>query len=785
MAQRRAREQPKESKQGWRWKLTPQAQRDIGGVLFFLLGALMLLTLLRVTRGTIGDVVANVLQALFGWGAYALPLVAFGAGAFLLRRGDVGERTLAWGRVFAGEILFALVLALLHLIAAPSDPGAFAQSGNGGGFIGWALARAITYFLGDTLSIIVLIVLCLLLIPAMVGLSAAQLRAWSDTLAERAEQSPRPAPAPIKLPLPSKPPVVQREPVTPPARPAPPTEPEESDENAVTAPSVRPAFGTKPPTKTSTASQTILTPRQRTRRRAPALPSLDLLDMTSEAKYGETDANRKARIIEETLANFGVPAKVVEIHAGPTVTQFGLEPGFIERRGSDGQVRQRKVSVNRIAALQHDLELALAVAPIRIETPVPGKPMVGIEVPNQSVSVVSLRGVMESDVFKTKKKKNPLLIALGRDVSGAPHVADLGAMPHLLIAGATGSGKSVCINAIIACLIFNNSPDDLRLIMVDPKRVELVNFNDIPHLLGPVVVNVEEVVPCLRWLTREMDNRFTLFAKEKVRNIDAFNEKMNKTNGDTMPYIVALIDELADLMLAAPEETEKLLTRLAQMSRATGIHLVIATQRPSVDVVTGLIKANFPARISFAVTSSVDSRVVLDTLGAEKLLGRGDMLYMASDSSKLVRLQGCFVSDDEIARLVNFWRERAITDLLDIPRQAPWKDFGGEVAEGSDDELIERAIALVRQSDRTSISFLQRKLGIGYPRAARLMDQLEERGIVGPDEGGGKSRAVLVASTKRFEVASMSRRRAARRGTLPSRLTAWWKNFPLRRKSNG
>jgi S-DNA-T family DNA segregation ATPase FtsK/SpoIIIE len=783
MAQRRAREQPKESKQWWRWKLSPQAQREIGGVLLFLLGALMLLTLLRVTRGTIGDVVANALQVLFGWGAYALPFVAFGAGTFLLRRSSVGEKTLAWGRIFAGEILFALILALLHLLAAPTDPGAFAQSGNGGGFIGWALARAITYFLGTTPSIIVLLILSLLLIPAMAGLSAAHMRAWSDALAERAEQTPRPkpAPAPIKLPPPPKPPVVQREPVVQ-VRPAPPTETEESEESDVSAPSVRPTFGTKPPVKVSTASQAILTSRQRARRRAPALPSLDLLDMTSESKYGETDANRKARLIEETLANFGVPAKVVEIHAGPTVTQFGLEPGFIERRGSDGQVRARKVSVNRIAALQHDLELALAVAPIRIETPVPGKPIVGIEVPNQSVSVVSLRGVMESEVFKTKKKKNPLLIALGRDVSGAPHVADLGAMPHLLIAGATGSGKSVCINAIIACLIFNNSPDELRLIMVDPKRVELVNFNDIPHLLGPVVVNVEEVVPCLRWLTREMDNRFTLFAKEKVRNIDAFNEKMSKTNGDTMPYIVALIDELADLMLAAPEETEKLLTRLAQMSRATGIHLVIATQRPSVDVVTGLIKANFPARISFAVTSSVDSRVVLDTLGAEKLLGRGDMLYMASDSSKLVRLQGCFVSDDEIARLVNFWRERAITDLLEIPRQAPWKDFGGDTSEGGDDELIERAIALVRQSDRTSISFLQRKLGIGYPRAARLMDQLEERGIVGPDEGGGKPRAVLVApSTKRFDIESITRRRAARRGTW---LTAWWEKFQSRRKSD-
>ncbi|MEW5721259.1 MAG: DNA translocase FtsK, partial [Chloroflexota bacterium] len=410
------------------------------------------------------------------------------------------------------------------------------------------------------------------------GLSATHLRGWSDTLAARAEQTqpapirtqPAPKPQPDLTAL-RRPPDAPREEPAPKPKPAPPStvaQGAQSRSPVEPAPTggVRPAFGTKPPMKTATASQTILTPRNRARRKAPALPSLDILDLASEAKYGETDANRKARLIEETLANFGIPAKVIEIHAGPTVTQFGLEPGFVERRGSDGQIRPRKVSVNRIAALQHDLELALAVAPIRIETPVPGKPIVGIEVPNQSVSVVSLRGVMEADAFKNKRKKSPLTIALGRDVSGASSIADLGSMPHLLIAGATGSGKSVCINAIIACLLFDNSPDDLRLIMIDPKRVELVNFNDIPHLLGPVVVNMEQVVPCLRWLTREMDNRFTLFAKEKVRNIDAFNEKMNKTNGDTMPYIVALIDELADLMLASPEETEKLLTRLAQMA---------------------------------------------------------------------------------------------------------------------------------------------------------------------------------------------------------------------------
>ena len=508
----------------------------------------------------------------------------------------------------------------------------------------------------------------------------------------------------------------------------------------VPAPPTRPVFG-KPPTtiiETPRLVHPILSPRKSVRRRANALPALDLLAVSNEAKYGELDAKVKGETIIQTLGDFGIPAKIIEINAGPTVTQFGLDPGFLERRGTDGQTRRRKISVSRIAALQHDLELALAAAPIRIETPVPGRPIVGIEVPNQSVSVVSLRGVLESEQFK--KKKSALRVALGRDVSGTSISADLGSMPHLLIAGATGSGKSVCINTIIACLLFNNSPDDLRLIMVDPKRVELTSFNNIPHLLGPVVVDMEEVVSALRWAVAEMDSRFTMFAKMSVRNIEAYNAKVED---NSMPYIVVLIDELADLMLAAPDETEKLLTRLAQMARATGIHLVIATQRPSVDVVTGLIKANFPARIAFAVTSGVDSRVVLDTPGAEKLLGRGDMLYMAPDSSKLLRLQGCFVSDEELARLVHFWREKAIMDMRDIIHEPPWKVGDASPKNGGGDELIEKATQLVRQSDTASISFLQRKLGIGYPRAARLMDQLEELRVVGPDEGGGKARPVM------------------------------------------
>jgi S-DNA-T family DNA segregation ATPase FtsK/SpoIIIE len=317
-------------------------------------------------------------------------------------------------------------------------------------------------------------------------------------------------------------------------------------------------------------------------------------------------------------------------------------------------------------------------------------------------------------------------------------------MPHLLIAGATGSGKSVCINAIVACMLSSHTPDELRMVMVDPKRVELINFNGIPHLLGPVVTDVNDVVPTLRWATGLMDARFQAFSQAGARNIEAYNAKMDKTGGDRLSYVLILIDELADLMLAAPEETERLITRLAQLARATGIHLVIATQRPSVDVVTGLIKANFPARISFAVTSSVDSRVVLDTPGAEKLLGRGDMLYMAPDSAKLARLQGCFVSDDELARLTNHWR--GLQEEFDYSASAPWQMAAAQRetnGKAGGDELIVQATELIRKSNTASISMLQRKLGIGYPRAARLMDQLEELGVVGPDEGGGKPRAIL------------------------------------------
>ncbi|HHX43712.1 MAG TPA: DNA translocase FtsK, partial [Chloroflexi bacterium] len=486
-------------------------------------------------------------------------------------------------------------------------------------------------------------------------------------------------------------------------------------------------------------------PREAAARPLPTpagLPSLDLLTPEAPGTSDEADARLKAQIIEDTLEAFGIPARVAEWHRGPVVTQFGVEPGYIERTDREGNLRRYKVRVSKILSLTNDLALALAATQIRIEAPVPGRALVGIEVPNEHKAVVGLRGVLESETFG--KMRAPLRIALGRGVSGEAVVADLASMPHLLLAGATGSGKSVCLNAIIASLLFFNTPEQLRLLLIDPKRVEMTKYNGIPHLLSPVVVDIEKVIVALRWVTREMDRRYALFAEVGARNIEAYNRIAGSKALEPMPMVVVVIDELADLMLVAPDDVERTICRLAQMARATGIHLVIATQRPSVDVVTGLIKANFPARVSFAVTSQVDSRVILDTPGAEKLLGRGDMLYMAPDSPQLQRIQGCFVSDKELEALAAYWRRQALESMMQADLPAPWEGMSLEEEDDPEDDLLEQATELVRKHGQASASFLQRQMRIGYPRAARLIDQLEERNIVGPAESGGRSRIVLV-----------------------------------------
>ncbi|MDO9546367.1 MAG: DNA translocase FtsK 4TM domain-containing protein [Pelolinea sp.] len=477
------------------------------------------------------------------------------------------------------------------------------------------------------------------------------------------------------------------------------------------------------------------------------LPSIDeILNPISKTVVMNSLDEERAKIIEETLASFDAPGHVVEIHRGPTFTQFGIEPDFIETR--KGKMRVR---INKITSLTDDLALAMAAPRIRVQAPVPGRKYIGIEVPNAEAELVTLREGMQSRSFK--RSQAFLRFVLGKDVAGKPVTVDLATMPHLLIAGTTGSGKSVCINAILCCLLMNRTPNQLRFVMVDPKRVELTGYNGIPHLLTPVIVDTDKVVGTLQWMSREMDSRYKKFSEVGARNIDDFNSRQpNK-----LPYIIVVIDELADLMMMAPEETERNLNRIAQLARATGIHVIIATQRPSVNVITGMIKANFPARLSFKVVSGIDSRVVLDQPGAERLIGLGDMLFQAPDAPAPKRLQGVYVSNNEIKKLVDFWKRQAQTL---VPPQNNNKDetvpqpvissatltqtpLFDELSLPDEDPLLNKAIAIIRKEERASISLLQRKLRIGYTRAARMVDRLEELEIIGKPEGASNARTVL------------------------------------------
>lgn len=459
-------------------------------------------------------------------------------------------------------------------------------------------------------------------------------------------------------------------------------------------------------------------------------PPLSLLNNTSSGKADRGDIKGNAATIEQTLESFGVKAQVVEVNLGPAVTQYAIEVAL-------------GTKLSKITALERDLALALAAptGTIRVEAPIPGRSLVGIELPNRTPEFVPLKKIVDSDTME--KSKSRLAVALGLDVGGKPIVADIARMPHCLIAGQTGSGKSVCLNAFLATMLFRASPSDLKLIMVDPKRVELTNYNGLPHLLSPVIVEPEKVISALRWLLAEMDRRYKLFSQAGVRNIDGYNEM---SGFQALPYIVLVIDELADIMLFSPVEVEDSITRIAQMSRATGIHMVLATQRPSVDVITGLIKANIPSRIAFAVSSQVDSRVVLDMQGAEKLLGKGDMLYLPPEQAKPMRIQGAFIDDKDIAELVNFLKNQGVQpqyteEVTSMPRPGTVTVPG---VSGETDDLFKSAVETVCEYDRASASLLQRKLSIGYARAARILDQLEEAGVVSGSDGSSKPREVLV-----------------------------------------
>jgi len=805
MAKRRSRPKPKPGP-----NLSQLFSGEIIGSLLVVLALLILLSLLSSSRGGVTTGLIGALRTVFGAGTWALPVLLGIVGAWLAFSQVIGPEILSIRRVLGVLGLFLALEGAAHLIAGGTAPQALALAGKGGGLVGWLFSQALVLTLGVPAAVVMIAVIALISAIALSGLTAEQLRAglarlWQLPASVTTTANTRPAPGNLSLPLYPTVPFYRRwwarmdrwllfGPRSSSAgTPAPlPSAPKASSEALIVRNSGAGRSTGTAPTPPRPAAQDASSPVKiigggpsGLTWRLPAIA--DVLEDSTELDIQGEDLRQRAQVIESTLEGFGVPVQVVEANQGPAVTQFGLRPGIIVRRDRKGQEKRVKVRVSQIQALSNDLSLALAASPIRIEAPVPGRDIVGVEVPNVQISLVALRGVMESEEFLSTK--GTLTIGLGRDVSGQAAVADLARMPHLLIAGATGSGKSVCVNAIITALLMTHTPESLRFLMVDPKRVELTVYNGIPHLLSPVVVDVERAIPVLQWATGEMERRYKQFAKVSARNIESYNEQLLARGEQALPYIVILIDELADLMLSAPDDVERYVCRIAQMARATGMHLVIATQRPSVDVVTGLIKANFPARIAFAVTSQIDSRVILDTPGAEQLLGRGDMLFMAPDASKLQRLQGCYVSDRETQRLVRAWQGmRAITPEqteqtaisepepssmaepalgeqggdtdAESPLQPPWlpgqetlqQPLWQEMAEreemaASRDEMYGQAVEEVRKSSRASVSLLQRRLRIGYSRAARLIDELESNGVIGPDLGGSRGREVFSAGS--------------------------------------
>jgi S-DNA-T family DNA segregation ATPase FtsK/SpoIIIE len=695
-----------------------------------LVGVLTLLAIVSANRSSLTDGWVYILSYMFGWGSYLLPIALIVVGGWLVLRKIDRIPTLSTERLTGIILLFLFILTFLQFAAGNPD----STTGDGGGRIGWLFCGLLDTMLGRAGTVVVLLAWFLIAVIMTLDVSMQELydffaprfRNFSQRLQSRFGKKGTPASSdfngdftPLNRPAIQK---VDHQTLPEPVAPPPPLH-------------AAPGVGQVAP---SPAGVPIVWRLPTTR---------EILEPGSAPSKSEEFIESRARLIEETLASFGAPAQVIEINEGPTVTQFGVEPLFVESR-----MGRTRVRVSKIVSLADDLALVLAAPRIRIQAPVPGRNYVGIEVPNEEMALVALRDIMEGELFQRNKK--PLSIALGRDVSGHPATADLTSMPHLLIAGTTGSGKSVCVNSILTCMLINNSPDDLRLILVDPKRVELTGYNGIPHLLAPVVVEMERVIGALQWMLREMDKRYHEFAQNGARNIQDYNARMKAQGGKKLPYLVVVIDELADLMMLAPDETERTITRLAQLARATGIHMVLATQRPSVDVVTGLIKANFPARIAFAVASNTDSRVILDQPGAERLLGRGDMLYQAPDAPAPVRLQGVFVSDSETHRLVDFWREQnphgmpistgAPVDAL--PSNVPLKQvpmFEDMTPEEQGDPLMHEAIDLVRREGRASVSMLQRRLRIGYTRAARLVDEMEDKKIVGPPQDATGVRPVL------------------------------------------
>ncbi len=690
--------------------LKAETRQGVAVTILIAVAVISVLSLFHFAGG-FGKGLDSVLRWLFGWARFAFPVVLVIWASFLFRPQKFTLRPANYVGLFVGWFGFA---GLLQLFIPLYDMGTRLGDGSGGGAFGilfaWPLMRAMGY----VASIVVLVAMFLIGLLIMLDTSLNNL-AEQGNIFKRLRLRWQGMTDKFRANRPV-------EEIAPP-----PMEPDaEADEEPV-------SFASKDvpamPGDAPIAPTPELIPKPKIHRKISY--SLDLLDATSsKPTSGDIVANQER--IRKTLANFGIDVEMGDVNVGPTVTQFTLKP-------ADG------VKLNSITALHNDLALALAAHPIRIEAPIPGKSLVGIEVPNQAAAIVRLVDILKSKNFQ--ERKSSLAVAIGKSVTGESWTADVDRMPHMLIAGATGSGKSVCINTILLSLLYENGPDDLKLILVDPKRVELTNYNGIPHLLTPVITEVPKTINALRWVVNEMDRRFQLLSSVGKRNIQAYNQG----HPEPMPYIVVVIDELADLMAVAAREVEAAIIRLAQMARAVGIHLIVATQRPSVDVITGLIKANITTRIAFTVASAIDSRTILDSPGAEKLLGRGDMLFSSTELSKPKRLQGCFVTDKEIERVVEALAQQAkpeyVSDIVEKPQGLIGTNGGVMVgepgADEDDDELLEEAKNVILRAQKASASLLQRRLRVGYARAARLLDLLEEQGVIGPGDGA-KPREVML-----------------------------------------
>ena len=683
------------------WSLNPETKKAIFIVLIFLVAFLGLLAMFDAA-GSFGHGLSFILSYVFGWGDWLFILLLLFLGYILLN----SERYLVRITNYIGLSLVTIAYSgLFNFFVQHLSYQEVVKLGKGGGALGYGIGTLLESFLGFWGALIIL--LAALIVGVLLGFNTS-FRAMVDrakTLGILKE----------KL-LPEN------------------SDDEEDDEEFIAEEEFideeEPEEGLDGEELEEEAQEhkEIKEPAAMTVRKARKIVvPLDLLTH-SHSKPNSGDINMNMAKIKKTLDNFGIEVSMGDVSVGPTVTQYTLRP-------AEG------VKLSQILTLQNDLALALAAHPLRLEAPIPGRSLVGIEVPNQSVSLVKLREILESEPYR--KRKNNLYISLGKDVAGDARVANLGSMPHLLIAGATGSGKSVCINNVIISLIYQNSPDELKFIMVDPKRVELSNYNDIPYLLTPVIHEADKTINALRWIVKEMDQRYKLLQAAGKKNIDGYNRSVivNK-----LPYIVLIIDELADLMQVAAKEVEGAIIRLAQMARAVGIHLVLATQRPSTNVITGLIKANITSRIAFSVASNVDSRTIIDSAGAEKLLGNGDMLFMTAESAYPKRIQGSFISDEEINAVVEYVKEQAEPDYKDEVTEKNSGPVMGLMSDGGeyDDDLTLDAKEIVIKAGKASATLLQRRLRVGYARAARLLDILEELGVVGPADGS-KPREVFVS----------------------------------------